>query len=114
LVLASNTAKIWFARAYGESEVRDLYYRVARKSKLFRALAGVFVSALFMALPSLLMIPPCPDPGKDWGFWFGCGVLAYAFAACLDRSLWFIRVFRIGKREPVTPQGSENAPSKTA
>ena len=39
MVSASNTAKIWFARAYGESEYQELLLRLARKTRLSSALS---------------------------------------------------------------------------
>ena len=70
MVSASNTARIWFVRTYGESEMRDLFYQLARKSKLSQALLTSIVSALFVSLVGLLLVLLCPDPGKDWGYWF--------------------------------------------
>src|SRR5665213_2581533 len=59
LVSASNTSKIWFVRAYGESEYQALILRLAKGSKLSHALAVVFASALFIALAGLVLLFLC-------------------------------------------------------
>ena len=104
MVSASNTARIWFYRTYGESEARDLFYQLARKSKLSQALLTSIVSALFVSLVGVLLVLLCPDPGKDWGYWFGIGFLAYALAIGFYGCLSFIPIFRQARRErPIQP-----------
>lgn len=98
LVSASNTAKIWFVRAYGETQYLDLLYRVARTSKLTHALAGVILSALFIALAGLVLLFLAPDPSHDWGYWFAIGILTYAFIIAFYGSLYFYRLFKLARR----------------
>jgi hypothetical protein len=88
LVSASNTSKIWFIRAYGESEYQDLLRKLAKRSKLSHALAAVIASSLFVALAGLVLILLCPDPMRDWGF-----------AIALHQSLAFIRIFRTARQD---------------
>jgi hypothetical protein len=99
LVSAANTSKIWFARAYGEQEYVELIQEVARRSKLSHALAGTIVSALFIAMVGLVLLFLCPNPGTDWGYWIGWGVLTYAFVVGFYGSLSFIRIFRMARKE---------------
>ena len=99
MVSAANTSKIWFARAYGESEYAELLLSMARKSRLSRAVLPTIVAASFNALIGFVLLLFCPDPTKDWGFWFGYGFLAYAFAIGFYSSLFFIRLFRKVQRE---------------
>jgi hypothetical protein len=112
-VSASNTAKIWFARAFGETEYRDLLIRMAKKSKLSHALAGALVSAAFIALSGLVLLYLSPNPNRDWGFWFAAGILLYAFIIALYGSLYFVRLFKTARRsEPESiAEESEKAPS---
>jgi hypothetical protein len=93
-VSASNTGKIWFARAYGETEYQDLLLRMAGKSKLSHALAGTIVSAAFVALSGLVLLFLSPSPERDWGFWFAGGILLYAFIVAFYGSLFFLRLFK--------------------
>jgi hypothetical protein len=94
MVSASNTAKIWFARAIGEHEYNELLLRAARKSKLSHALATVMAAAIFTGLIGLILLLLSPDPSRDWGYWFAYGFLAYAFVIGLYGSLYFVRLFR--------------------
>ena len=107
LVSANNTAKIWFARAYGEEKYVELIRQVAANSKLSHALAGIIVSASFIAMLGLVLLFLCPNPDADWGYWIGWGVLAYAFVIGFYGSLSFIRIFRKVRKEKKKP----NSPS---
>ena len=111
LVSATNTSKIWFARAYGEQEFAELLKVLARKSKLSHALAGTIVSALFFAMVGLLLLFLCPDPNADWGYWIGIGVLTYAFIIASYGSLFFIKIFKTAKKE-MQPLGETMALSE--
>jgi hypothetical protein len=98
LVSASNTAKIWFVRALGETEYLDLLYRLARTTKLTHALAGVLVSAMFIALAGLVLLYLAPDPSVDWGYWYGIGILSYAFVVGFYGSIYVWRLFGNARR----------------
>jgi hypothetical protein len=97
MVSAANASKIWFARAYGESEYHELLLRVARRSRLSHALAPTIVAAVFTALVGLVLLLVSPEPARDWGYWFALGFLAYAFVIGFYGSLFFIRLFRKAK-----------------
>src|SRR5262249_52451395 len=91
MVSAANTSKIWFARAYGESEYQELLLQLARKTRLSSALIPVFVAASFITVIGLVLLLLSPDPSRDWGWWFGFGFLAYSFAVGFYGSLFFVR-----------------------
>jgi len=99
LVSAANTSKIWFARAYGEQAYVELIYEMAGKSKLSHALAGTIVSALFIAMVGLVTLFLCPNPGTDWGYFIGWGILTYAFVIGFYGSLSFIRIFKTARKQ---------------
>lgn len=121
MVSAANTGKIWFARAYGEKELHDLYLRLARTSKLSHALISSSVGVIFTAMIGFILLLLSPDPGRDWGYWFGVGFLAYAFTIGLYGSLFYIRLFQRARRSeepryyPVqqTPLPPDGPPSRT-
>lgn len=104
MVSASNIGKIWFVRTYGEAEYLQLLLGVARKSQLRHALAGVLLSAFFIALSGLVLLVLSPDPSEDWGCWFAIGILTYALAIALHGSAFCFRIFKMAK--------SQNAPSE--
>ncbi len=119
MVSASNTGKVWFVRAYGESAYLELLLSVARKSRLSHALVPTIVAALFIALVGLTMMLFCPDPTKDWGYWFGAGVIVYAVAIGFHGSMFFIRLFRNAKHsdglgQSAQPVAAPNAGSASA
>jgi hypothetical protein len=97
-VSASNTAKIWFSRAYGETEYVELLSSMARKSRLGHAIAGVLVSASFISLAGLVLLFLSPDPDRDAGYWFAMGILCYAFVIALHGSLFMRRLFKRARR----------------
>lgn len=94
LVTASNVTAIWLVRAVGETEYLEFIQRAAHRTSLGRALVGVLVSSFFIALAGAALLCLSPDPQKDWGYWFACGLLAYAFGLAFHRSLFFVRLFR--------------------
>jgi len=98
LVSASNTAKIWFVRSVGETEYLNLLYRLARTTKLPHALAGVLMSALFIAIAGAVLLFLSPDPHLHWGYWYGMGILCYAFVIGFYGSIYFWRLFRTARR----------------
>src|SRR5262249_10480974 len=75
LVSAANSGKIWFARAYGEDAYQGLILSVAAKSSLSHALTPLIFVGGFMATIGFVLLLLCPDPAKDWGYWFGIGFL---------------------------------------
>lgn len=103
-VTSANIGKIWFARAYGETEYRELLLQVARKSKLSHAIAGTIVSASFLALAGLVLLYLAPDPDHDWGYWFALGLILYAIIIGLYGSLFFRRIFKAARREAAPPE----------
>ncbi len=110
LVSAANAGKIWFLRAYGEAEYAALVLRLARKSRLSHALAGVAASGGFVVLAGLVLWYLSPDPDADWGHWFGLGVMLYGFIVALYGSLHFIRIFRKARQLPAEEAASEAPP----
>jgi len=98
MVSASNTGKIWFARAYGESEYHELLLRMAKRSKLWQALLPTVAAAMFNALIGLTLLLLSADPSKDWSYWFGIGFLGYALAIGFHGSVFFIRLFKNARK----------------
>lgn len=98
LVSSSNAAKIWFVRAYGEREYRDLIVRLVRTSKLSHALGATLGSAFFVGLAGGVLLLLSPDPEKGCGYWFAMGILCYAFVVAFYGSLSFIQLFRSVRR----------------
>ncbi len=94
LISASNTAKIWMVRTMGEEAYLALLHDLARRSRLAHALVGVIASALFVALAGATILLFYPRPSRDWGFWIGTGVLAYAGVVAFYGCLWTIGLFR--------------------
>jgi len=98
LISSSNTAKIWFVRAYGESEYYELLHRLARTSKFSHAITGTILSALFIALAGLVLLFFYPDPIHDWGYWVAMGFLIYSVVIGLYGCLYFARLFKSARR----------------
>lgn len=99
LVSASNAARIWAVRTYGEEAYSEFILGLARRSRLSQALVPHFVVIGFHSLVGLVMLFFCPDPSQDWGFWFALGFLTYAGAIGLHGALFYRRLFRKVRRE---------------
>ena len=108
LVSAANAGKIWFLRAYGEAEYAALVVRLARKSRLSVALAGVAASGGFVILAGLVLW--FLSPPEQWGHWFGLGVMLYGFVVALYGSLHYVRIFRKARQLPAEEAPSEAPP----
>lgn len=91
LVCSSNFAKLWLMRTMGETEYYDLIVRLSGKAKPVPTLLFMFASALSVAAVGATLQLFYPDPEKDIGYYFGAGILAYAFAIGLWGPLAFFR-----------------------
>jgi len=91
IVAASNASKIMMAKAIGEDELAALSQRVilatpAWPGLFFMVTPGFFIGILGV---SLMFFYPA---GPQWGYYFGLGMLVYAFAVFV----WYpIRYFRV-------------------
>ncbi len=94
LVSASNISKIWAARTMGEDEYADYVQAIARRSKLPHALYTVAGQCFFIMLAGVTLWMLSPDPDRDWGYWFGLGLMAYAFAMGFHSTIYYVRLFR--------------------
>ena len=94
LVAGSNASRIWIARTLGEAEYWALLMRLARRSRLSHALAGVCASAAFVMLTGSVVLLFYPDPSHDWAFWIGAGIISYGAVLAVHGSLAFVRLFR--------------------
>jgi hypothetical protein len=92
LVTSSNFGAGWTMRTLGEDEMQAFTIRLARRSTLRTALAFVWAGAAAVAMVGLLLTwLTRPD---EWGYYFGWGIMAYAFARVLHGSLAMVRLFR--------------------
>ena len=99
LVSSTNISKIWFIKSMGEAEYANMLLRLVQKSKLSRAIIGVLVSSALMFLLGFVLWFLSPDPEKDWGYWFGLGIICYSFVIALYGSIYFVKLFRKARRE---------------
>jgi hypothetical protein len=105
LVSASNASKIVMAKALGEDELAALVRRVLLATPpwpglLFLVMPGIFSGALG---GSLLLFY---HDASEWGYYFGLGMLAYAFA----EFVWYpVRYFRVRGEAKRTPNNAQEA-----
>ncbi|KPJ56280.1 MAG: hypothetical protein AMS16_02685 [Planctomycetes bacterium DG_58] len=106
LVSASNISKLWAIRALGEEGYHRHMMRMARKAKPLHAMGGYVAASLFVALLGATQILLSPGPSRDWGYWFGLGILTYAFAMLIYGPIAYRRFFRQAKKLLAeTPEG---------
>jgi len=94
MVSASNASKVWVARTMGEREYHAFLLRVAAASKLRTAIACLLVSAAFIVLLGAVLVALYPDPTRDYGYWFGAGIVAYGVVLVFHGSLALVRLFK--------------------
>ena len=91
-VTASNLSRGWMVRAMGEAEYEHMLLDVARRGSRREALAFVNGGAAFILSAGLVLI--WLDGPVSWGFWFGFGIITYAFAISVHGSFFIVRTFR--------------------
>lgn len=92
LVASSNFGRGWFARFLGEQETERLMIDAARRGTLRVAIAFVCAAGACIAIPAGLLM--WLSGRTQWGFYFGAGVLTYAFAIAIHGSTAVRRLFR--------------------
>ena len=92
LVAGSNLGRGWFARFLGEHETEQLMIAAARRGTLRVAVLFVCGAGACVAAPALLLM--WLSGPTQWGFYFGAGVLTYAFAIAAHGSSAVRRLFR--------------------
>jgi len=112
LVSASNSAKIWMARAMGEAEYGRLLFRLASTSRLSHALLATWISCFFMMLTGAVICLFYPDPAADPGFWLGGGVVLYGVVLGGYTTRAFIRLFAAAKRPRVQAPPVIDSPAR--
>jgi hypothetical protein len=93
LVAASNASKILLVRAIGEDEFSSLTRRVFLKTPLWPGLLLLVMPAFFIAALGGSMLLFYPNE-SDWGYYFGLGMLVYAFAILVWYPISYLRVRR--------------------
>jgi hypothetical protein len=91
LVSASNSTKIWLARALGEKEYLELLTRMAARAKPVPSLIFSVMPALFMGILALTIMFLYPNPDTDLGYYVGLGILAYALVVAIYGPTTFLR-----------------------
>lgn len=93
-VSASNIGRIWMVRAMGENEFAELLLTMARRTKLRTAICGVVGASAFVILAGAVLCFLAPNPSRDWGFWFGYGIILYGAVILVHGSLSYWRLFK--------------------
>ncbi len=93
LVSAANANKIWTAKALGEEGLHNSMLEAARKGSLRVALACLYGSCGFTLLTGIVLVVLCPDPARNWGYWFGLGIVVYGIARIVHGTAFYIRMF---------------------
>lgn len=103
LVAASNASKIVMAKALGEDELAALSRRMILATPPWPGLLYMVMPGICMAAfgGSMLLFYPQPT---EWAYYFGVGVLAYAFAIFIWYPIRYFRVRADVKNAPVTQQ----------
>ena len=92
LVAGSNLGRGWYTRVVGEHETEQLMIAAARRGTLRVALLFVCAAGVCIAAPAVLLM--WLSGPAQWGFYFGAGVLTYAFAITLHGGSALRRLFR--------------------
>lgn len=110
MVCASNFAKVWFARTFGEEAYQNLMVDLARRGNQPLAYIGVAVSSMFVILLGAFVWLFYPDPAIAGGFWIGAGIVLYGAVSWFYGSLHFRRLFKLARRPG---ESKEHPPNRT-
>ncbi|HQU16104.1 MAG: hypothetical protein B7Z66_08880 [Chromatiales bacterium 21-64-14] len=94
LVSTSNSMRLWFIRALGETEYFHLQVRVASAANPVSSLMLILLPPVFMALLGISLWVVYPDPAIDPGYWFASGILVYGAVLAVYSPLHFLRLRR--------------------
>jgi hypothetical protein len=97
LVTSANIGKYWAVKTIGEDEYSKRLLIFAGKSKLSHALFSILMSSFFVILAGFVLLFLCPDR-RNWGHWFGKGIILYGFIVALYGSLYFYRLFKKARK----------------
>jgi hypothetical protein len=111
---AGNLSRGWVARALGEAEIEAFALRAARRSSLRAALGFVLASAAVIVLIGGIEMMLTGD--RQWGYWFGFGIVVYGFAIALHGASYTRRLFRsaAASREAPASEGGAGAAAASA
>jgi hypothetical protein len=77
---ADNIAKLWFIHALGESAYHDMIQRALDRGSPRELLLTMYAKTIcILVLGSLLCVLTYSFPEPPLSFWFGVGILSYAF-----------------------------------
>ncbi len=97
LVSASNSSKIWLARAMGETEYLAMMLRMAARAQPGPSLVFSLMPALFMAILAAAVMLFYPNPDTDLGYYVGLGILGYALVVAIYGPTTFLRYRKAGR-----------------
>lgn len=97
LVSASNSGKIWLARAMGETEYLALMVRMAARAKPGPSLVFSLMPSFFMGILALTVMFLYPNPDTDLGYYIGMGILGYALVVAIYGPTTFLRYRKAGQ-----------------
>jgi hypothetical protein len=79
-VSADNIARIWFIHALGESAYHDMVQRALHRGSPMELFLTVYAKSIcIMVMGSILCLLAYASPEPPLSFWFGMGILSYAF-----------------------------------
>lgn len=104
MVSASNFAKAGVVRAFGEDAYLERMREMARRTTLGRLMVWIVVSCLFIALAGVVLMAFAADGGREFGYWFGAGLVVYAAAVGFWSAMGYRRLFRRVQAEDAEPE----------
>jgi hypothetical protein len=79
-VSADNIARLWFIHALGESAYHDMVQRALDRGSPRELFLTMYAKTIcIMVMGSLLCVLTYASPEPPLSFWFGVGILTYAF-----------------------------------
>jgi hypothetical protein len=79
-VSADNIARLWFIHALGESAYQDMVQRALDRGSPMELLLTMYAKTIcIMVMGSILCVLTYASPEPPLSFWFGVGILSYAF-----------------------------------
>lgn len=112
LVSASNFSKVWIVRTLGEKEqIRRTKALLAQANPRLLSLS-IWAPSALMAFAGLVLI--LGGIHDAFAFWYGTGIIAYAFVIGLFGESYFARLRREMAEESAPPQSPSPTPEKAS
>lgn len=101
LVSTTNSVRLWFVRAIGESEYQQLLVKVSHRANFTNSIMLTLLPGFFMSLLGGTLMVFYPDENAGMAFYFALGIVSYGFTLLVNVPSNFLRLRKLPEQKPV-------------